>query len=274
MDRSRCALSSTPPAFARVGAPANRDRYCAMRSPRDTLEAELLEPADLAAAQRQWAVRVKGNGPLESFAGRLRPWVAGVPRRADGRLVARRRAARGAGASNVTLSQFNATELRTRLGGVDLYEPQVEAHGDFRLDAASSIVESQDLTFASSTIAGCARGVSIRLADVGPPTVRGDVALRGDLEKINAWLGRGVRPGAVVPRGQAVGRSSCRPTHRASPPISRSPPNRSRSSVDRPGPRHRVDRASPRIQGPAVVHQQPTTSLDLPVSASPAKPCN
>ncbi len=177
-----------------------------MRSPRDTLEAELLEPVDLAAAQSQWAVRVKGNGPLESFAGRLRPWVAGVPQELTGSSTLAAELRAGPGLVNVTLSQFNASELRTRLGGVDLYEPQVEAHGDFRWDARQSIVESQDFTFASSTIAGRARGVSIRLADDGPPTVRGEVALRGDLEKINAWLGRASTPGAVIPRGQAVGR--------------------------------------------------------------------
>ncbi len=177
-----------------------------MRGPSDSLELELLEPVDLAAADRNWFLRVKGDGPLDSWAGRLRPWVAAVPDELSGQSTVNARVRLAGGLVEFTQSQVSINDFRTRLAGKELIELRIEAGGDFRWDSARRAIESQNLTIASSTIAATARGVDIRLADVGPPTVRGVVAFRGDLERIAAWAGMVGAPGGLWPRGQGVGR--------------------------------------------------------------------
>jgi translocation and assembly module TamB len=177
-----------------------------MRGAGDTLELELLEPVDLAAADHDWFVKVSGQGPLDSWAGRLRPWVAAVPAELAGQATVNARLRLGAGAIEIAQSQLSIIDFRTRLGATELIEPRIEAGGDFRYDSARRAIESQNLQIASSTVAASGRGVDIRLADTGPPTVRGDIAFRGDMERIAAWAGLVSVPGGLWPRGQGVGR--------------------------------------------------------------------
>ncbi|HYO23900.1 MAG TPA: hypothetical protein VEQ85_03040 [Lacipirellulaceae bacterium] len=182
-----------------------------MRGPRDTLELELLEPVDLTAAHvhdqtRSWFLRIKGEGPLDSWAGRLRPWVAAVPDELAGQATVNARVRASGALVEVAQSQVSLRDFRTRVAGVELLEQRIEAGGDFRWDAARRSIDAQDLTLTSSTVAAKARGVEIRLADGGPPTIRGDIAFRGDLERIAAWAGRVGVPGTLWPRGQGVGR--------------------------------------------------------------------
>jgi hypothetical protein len=178
----------------------------AMRGPHDALEAELLEPVDLAVPQHQWFVRVKGDGPLDSWAGRLRPWVAAVPDDLAGQSTVSARLRLSENLIEITQSQLSIRDFRTRVAGAELSEPRIEANGDFRWDATTASIDSQEAVFTSSTVAAKARGLALRFAGGGPPTVRGDVAFRGDLERIAAWAGLvGVDEG-LWPRGQGVGR--------------------------------------------------------------------
>jgi translocation and assembly module TamB len=177
-----------------------------MRGAGDTLELELLEPVDLAAPDHDWFVKVSGQGPLDSWAGRLRPWVAAVPAELAGQATVNARLRLSAATIEIAQSQLSIIDFRTRIGTTELIEPRIEAGGDLIYDAARRAIESQNLTIASSTIAASGRGVDIRLADTGPPTVRGDIAFRGDMERIAAWAGMVGVPGSLWPRGQGVGR--------------------------------------------------------------------
>ena len=177
-----------------------------MRGPRDVLSIELQEPIDLRAVGSEWFFKVSGNGPLDSWAGRLRPWIAAVPNELAGqsKVHAEIRARRGF--VHVTQSQVSVENLRTVVAGKEILEPQVQASGDFRWDAATREIESQSLTFTSTTVAATARGLSLEWIDAGPPTVRGEVAFRGDFERVAAWLGLVDVEGGMWPRGQGVGR--------------------------------------------------------------------
>jgi hypothetical protein len=177
-----------------------------VKSPRDTLQADLLAPVDLSAANGQWSLRIKGDGPLDFWAGRVRPWVAGVPDALAGAATIDAEVSLGAELVEVAKSQLAVREFRTRVGDVDIIEPRLEASGDLRWSAADRAIKSQDLQLASSTIAARIRGLSLQLADAGPPTLHGDIAFRGDLERMAAWAGLTGAGATVWPRGQAVGR--------------------------------------------------------------------
>ena len=85
-----------------------------VRGPRDTLELELLEPVDLAATAGSWFVRIKGDGPLDSWAGRLRPWVASVPDELAGQSTISARLRISGGLVEVTQSQLSRAPTSTR----------------------------------------------------------------------------------------------------------------------------------------------------------------
>lgn len=177
-----------------------------MRGPRDQLSAELLEAIELAAPQRQWLVKVSGAGPLDSWAGRLRPWVAAVPDELSGQATVSAQVRAGEGIVEVVESNVAVDDLRTRIGASAIIEPRLEASGDFRWDAATRTVQSRDLKLASSTLAATVRGLSLIAAETGPPTVRGNVAFRGDFERLAAWLGMAGVDGSLLPRGEGTGR--------------------------------------------------------------------
>ncbi|MCC6492832.1 MAG: hypothetical protein IT424_07410 [Pirellulales bacterium] len=181
----------------------------AMRSPADALAAELLQPVELGDVNRSWLVKLSGAGPLELWAGRLRPWFAAIPEQLAGQSKISAQVRAGPGLLQVAESQASIENFVAQVGDRTVEEPRIEAAGDFRWDRSARALQSQNLEMTSSTVAGRARGVSIQWADNGPPTVRGEVALRGDLERLAAWqdvLVPRSEPRGSIPRGQAVGR--------------------------------------------------------------------
>jgi hypothetical protein len=178
-----------------------------MQGPTDTLTAELLEPVDRTDFNQAWFIRLTGSGPLELWAGRLRPWVAGVPEQLAGQSTVTAKLRARDGLLHVVESQVNVQNLRAQVGSTIIEEPQLKAGGDFRWSRVDRALESSDLQFTSSTVAARARGVSVKLAEDGPPTARGEVAFRGDLERLSAWgIVFGAAQEGLRPRGQAVGR--------------------------------------------------------------------
>jgi hypothetical protein len=178
-----------------------------MRGPSDTLSAELLEPIDRTDFNQSWFIRLTGNGSLELWAGRVRPWVAGVPEQLAGQSTITAKLRVRDGLLHVVESQLDVQNLRAQVGSTVIEEQQLKAGGDFRWARADRSLDSNDLQFTSSTIAARARGVSVKLAEVGPPTARGEVAFRGDLERLSSWgIVFGAAQEGLRPRGQAVGR--------------------------------------------------------------------
>jgi hypothetical protein len=177
-----------------------------MKGPADTLAVELLEPANLADFNHAWNLELTGNGPLELWAGRLRPWIAGIPELAgQSTLTAQVRLREGL--VHVSESKLSVKDLRAQIGATTIIENGLEAAGDFRWDAREREIESHDMQFTSSALAARAQGLSVRFAETGPPTVRGNVAFRGDFERLAAWGGLfGAAPEGLRPRGRAVGR--------------------------------------------------------------------
>ncbi|WP_428306836.1 hypothetical protein [Lacipirellula sp.] len=175
--------------------------------PDDRLAAELLEPINLADANRSWFVKISGNGPLERWAGRLRPWVAGVPEQLAGQSTIDAQLRAAPGLLQVDQSQFNVKEFAAQVGTTRIVEQEIQAAGDFRWEAATRQFTSKAYQLSSSSIAFGTREVSVQFADVGPPTARGEVAFRGDFDRMSAWgdLLGGPTSDGVRPRGQFEG---------------------------------------------------------------------
>ena len=94
-----------------------------MRGASDSIEVELLDPVDLtalSALQRAgssptpaaWFLRIKGDGPLDSWAGRLRPWIAAVPDELAGQSTVNARVRLNDGLVEIVSSEYEAARQR------------------------------------------------------------------------------------------------------------------------------------------------------------------
>lgn len=178
-----------------------------MQGPADTLSAELLEPITLADVNRSWFLKIDGNGPLEQWAGRLRPWVAGVPEQLAGQSTISAQLRAAPGLLQVDQSKISVQNFAAKVGQAQIVEQGIEAAGDFRWETATRQFASKAYQLSSSSIAFGTREVSVEFTPSGPPIARGDVAFRGDLERLSAWGDLlGAQPGGTRARGQFVGR--------------------------------------------------------------------
>jgi translocation and assembly module TamB len=177
-----------------------------VRGPGDTLTAELLEPIDLTDLNHAWSIRLTGNGPLERWAGRVRPWVAGVPEQLAGQATLAAQLRARTGFVHVTQSDLDVTDFRAQVGATTIIEPRMKSTGDFRWDSQTRAIESNDLQITSSTVAARASGVSVQFGETGPPTARGRIAFRGDFERVSAWGNLlGATQDGLRPRGAFEG---------------------------------------------------------------------
>ena len=176
-----------------------------LRGPRDQLEVELLAPVDFRAAQRSWLLQVEGNGPLELWAGRLRPWLASMPEQLEGDAQLRARVQVATDRVEVTESTGSVVQLRVQSGAMSIDEPRVEFAGNALWDAGDKSLMTREMQLLGSSFSFRARDVAVALTGPGVPTARGNVAFRADLERLAAMGGLVGQSRTTWPQGSAVG---------------------------------------------------------------------
>jgi translocation and assembly module TamB len=186
-----------------------------MRGPADTLSAEALEPITFVDDGAGWLpsvnggcyLKVNGAGPLELWAGRLRPWVSGLPDRLAGQSTVSAQLRAAPGMLQVDQSTISVHNFAAQLGATQIVEQAIEAAGDLRWESATRQFASKAYQLSSSSVAFGTRDVSIQFPPTGPPIAVGDIAFRGDFDRLAAWGDvLGAPSGGVRPRGQFVGR--------------------------------------------------------------------
>lgn len=170
---------------------------------RDQATLTLTAPVDLTNITA-YSFSVIGRGPLDSWAGRLRPWLAGVPKQIAGDAVLAANATVAAG--NVDLSNLKGTinQLRVRDGAITIDEPHVEFSGDLAWSTADKRLKSSQLQLASSVIAFRSRDLQFELPQGKVPVMTGDLAFRTDLQRFAGATGM-IQQGSTWPRGATSG---------------------------------------------------------------------
>ena len=175
-----------------------------LRGSRDALTVKLLAPIDLTN-RGPWSVEINGTGPLDAWAGRLRPWSNAVPAEMSGDAALQAKVT--ASASDVQVSDLNGSvkQLHVRNGQVILDEPQVQFSGDGQWNAAERKLASGEFQLSSSVVAFRSRDLRFEFPAGRVPVMTGDLAFRTDLERL-AGAG-GVIGGreASWPRGSVAG---------------------------------------------------------------------
>jgi hypothetical protein len=174
-----------------------------LQGARDQATLTLTAPVDLANPNI-CSVVIQGAGPLDSWAGRLRPWVAGVPTQITGDATLAASAVVMAG--NVKLSDLKGTvnQLQVRDGAISVDEPHVEFSGDVAWSGTERKLHSSQLQLASSIVAFRSRDLQFEFGNGQVPVMTGDLAFRTDLERFAAAAGF-MKQGASWPRGAASG---------------------------------------------------------------------
>lgn len=172
----------------------------------DRLEAELLEGVDFTAEKTTYAVHLNGDGPLDSWLGRLRPWVDGLPQQqVAGHASVDLKLAIGSGQFAMTETEIDIEGLRMLLGETVVDEPRARLAGDCQWRSAGSVWTSDQLELTTSTIALRSRDLVWAWPEADGPIADGELAYRVDLERLSRWLSWTTGPEAAWPRGQAMG---------------------------------------------------------------------
>ncbi|MEM8946280.1 MAG: hypothetical protein AAGD11_13990 [Planctomycetota bacterium] len=175
-----------------------------LRGPRDQLEATLLEPVQLTDPAQAAQLQVSGNGPLELWIDRLRPWLASAPRQLAGEASLQAQVRLSSDQVQVVESNGSVVQLRVQASGLSIDEPRVEFSGDGLIDVAGASLRSQQLQVLGRSFSIRARDIDVALAG-DSPSARGSVAFRTDLERLATMVNMTGGPTSTWPQGAAVG---------------------------------------------------------------------
>ncbi|QEG37479.1 AsmA family protein [Bythopirellula goksoeyrii] len=171
---------------------------------RDELAVTLLEAVDLSAAGN-WLVKIDGTGPVDSWAGRLRPWMQGIPDEFAGQAKLQAKLAITPVELAVSDLAGSIDKLHIRKGSMAVDDPHIDFSGDCSWNAAANNYHSQEFQLAGSIVAFRSRDVRIDLAAGELPIVTGEIAYRTDLERLAAAAGLVSGRDSTWPRGAATG---------------------------------------------------------------------
>ncbi len=175
-----------------------------LRGDRDELEVTLLDAVELSPSAH-WQVKLDGRGPVDSWAGRLRPWMQQIPDEIAGKAKLQARVSIADEEWAISDLAGNLEGLQIRKGSMAVDDPRVDFSGDCRWNLSESRLESRDFQLAGSIVAFRSRDVRIDFAAKTLPVVTGEIAYRTDLERLSAALGIAGVHNATWPRGSAAG---------------------------------------------------------------------
>ncbi len=153
-----------------------------------------------------WPIRVEANGPLDVWAGRIRPWTSALPDELRGNAVLTAIMRVGPELVDVSEMQLQVTRLHAQSGSYVVDEPQLQLTGDCRWDAGTGSLSTGQLQLVTSTIALRTQNVAIGKQVGKQFEVGGEMAFRADMERLAAALGLVGGPSATWPRGMCTGR--------------------------------------------------------------------
>ncbi len=176
-----------------------------LSGPRDAFTLQLLQPIDLQTKKQSWDVQVEGDGPLASWANRLRPWLtSSLPKRLEGDAHLRAQLKIEPNAIHLKNSQGSVTQLRVESSSLTIDEPRVEFSGDAHWNRQTSSLVTHEMQLTGSSLSLRARDIAVALSGT-TPTAQGNVAFRADLERLAAIFGLAQQSASTWPRGAVVG---------------------------------------------------------------------
>lgn len=156
----------------------------------DSLVAQLLSPINLRQGQPLLPTDIGVNlrGDLTSWYPRLRPWVRWNDWTVTGQIEVAARISALTESINVKSSHVKIQDFEVISESMLIAEPvaQIEAAGSW--DKAAGIFRFTRASMACTSLSGLATGLELRTQKGSSPTIQGEIAVRGDLNRLSRWI--------------------------------------------------------------------------------------
>jgi len=156
----------------------------------DSLVAQLLSPINPGQGQPLLPIDIDVNlrGDLASWYPRLRPWVRWNDWTVVGQIEVAARISALREFINVESSHVEIKGFEAISESMLIAEPlaQLEAAGSW--DKAAGIFRFTRASMACTSLSGLATGLELRIKKGSSPAIQGEIAVRGDLNRLSRWL--------------------------------------------------------------------------------------
>ena len=173
----------------------------------DSLVVQLLSPINLGQEQPLLPtdIGVSLRGDLASWYPRLRPWVRWNDWTVAGQIeVAARISALGEFTS-VESSHVEIKGLEASFESILIAEPVVQLEAAGSWDKAAGIFRFTRASMACTSLSGLATGLELRIKKGSSPAIQGEIAVRGDLNRLSRWLRQGDQSPSQRVQGKLTG---------------------------------------------------------------------
>ncbi len=173
----------------------------------DVLDVHLTEPVANVSRATKLPLRCKLVGDLATWLPRVQTWLPAAGWNVAGQIDADATGTVSSqsfevASSNVAINQFLASG-----NGLRISEPEVRATASIEGDLTSGVITSKEATLISSSIALRTGNVKIEPRGAGV-ALSGQVAYRGDLDRLTSWLHDPDAPASHHLWGEATGQAS------------------------------------------------------------------
>lgn len=173
---------------------------------RDELVAWLLKPVSEISREARWPVAIKGRGLIGRWLARLEPWLGRlIEGDIDGQIIVSAHGQFAPREARLEQADVQVRNLRGQVGPLFLDEPEASLTTIGQWIGKDRSLDLGKLSFKSRTINVEGRNVLAKLTEEGTPTLNGDLAFNGDLNRLAEWLHN---PETGPARSQTRGRVS------------------------------------------------------------------
>lgn len=156
---------------------------------RDELVAWLLKPVDEISRDARWPVAIKGRGLIGRWLARLEPWLGRlIEGDVDGQITVSAHGQFAPREARLEQAEVQVRNLRGQLGSLFVDEPEASLTTVGQWSGKDRSLDLSKLSFKSRTVNVEGRNVLAKLSDQGTPTLNGDLAFNGDLNRLAEWM--------------------------------------------------------------------------------------
>jgi hypothetical protein len=158
----------------------------AVRAGQDELDIVLQQGVDAADATAPLPVDVRLIGTLESWLPRLQGFVPLAGWQASGPITLTAKGTASAAKIDIAQADLNLKQLRVEGPSLHVAEPEVTAQLQGSFEVASGAIQVDSAVIRSSAVAASAEKLIVQLGK--QPKISGEIAGRGDVGRVMAWL--------------------------------------------------------------------------------------
>ena len=162
----------------------------------DRLQAELTQPVVDPDFQTTLPLKCRVTGRFANWLGRISNFLPDVDFASDGQLTLTGNAALNVNGVQIDSAQYTIDQFSLVGYGLNVEEQRVQGQGAVTIDWSKYLFYLSDVSLASSSISARAKETQFHLTERGWK-MDGQVAFRGDANRVSQWMGKRQQPPSV-----------------------------------------------------------------------------